>query len=184
MLIYILIAAAVIVIGFVIVVATRPSEFRVTRSTTISAPPSSVFEQVNDFHRWNDWSPWARMDPNARNSYDGAAAGVDAGFAWSGNSKVGEGRMTITESVPPQRIGIRLEFIRPFKATNLAEFTFRPQGDQTHITWSMSGRANFFFKAMGLLMNCDDMIGKDFDRGLAQMKSIVESARAPEYASN
>jgi hypothetical protein len=172
----ILLALVFIAIIFFIVIAGRPDEFIVARSTKISAPPAIVFAQVNDFHKWEAWSPWAKMDPACKNSYDGAAAGVGADFAWDGNKKVGAGRMTIIESAPSDLIRIKLEFLKPFKATNTAEFTFQPQGSQTFTTWIMTGKNNFFFKVFGLFMNCDDMVGKDFEKGLAAMKSEAEAA--------
>ena len=171
----ILIVIAVIIIAFVIVVALRPANFRVTRSASILAPPEAVFAQVNDFHCWESWSPWAKLDPQAKNAYEGPAAGTGAAFAWSGNNKVGEGRMTITESRPNEFVGFQIQFLRPFKATNAAEFTFRREGNQTVVSWTMSGRNNFLCKAMGLFMNCDNMIGSQFEKGLATMKSIVEA---------
>ena len=142
----------------------------------MSASPAAVFAQVNDFHNWEAWSPWAKLDPACKNSFDGAHAGKGAGFAWAGNEKVGEGRMTITESRPSDLILIRLEFLKPFKATNTADFTFKAEGNQTIVTWSMSGKNNFFFKAFGLFVDCDKMVGKDFEKGLASMKSLVEAS--------
>jgi carbon monoxide dehydrogenase subunit G len=172
----ILIVIAAVIVLLVVVVATRPSDFRVTRSTTISAPPAVVFAQVNDFHNWDGWSPWARMDPEMKATYAGPAAGTGAVYSWVGNSKVGEGRMTIMESHPSDLIRIKLEFIKPFAATNTAEFTFQPQGNQTTVTWNMIGKKNFMIKAMGLVMNMDKTIGGQFDQGLAQMKSVAETA--------
>jgi carbon monoxide dehydrogenase subunit G len=176
MLIKILIALAVIVVVFVVVVTVRPSEFRVTRTATISAPPAVVFGQVNDFHKWEAWSPWAKLDPAMKTTYEGAPAGTGAIYAWVGNSQVGEGRMTIMESRPSELVRIRLEFTRPFTATNTAEFTFRPEGDQTAVLWSMTGKYNFITKAVGLFMNMDKMVGGQFEEGLARMKSVVEAA--------
>ena len=172
----ILLALAFVAILFITVVAGRPDEFIVTRSTQISAPPEKIFPHVNDFHKWEAWSPWAKMDPACKYSYSGAAAGVGAGFAWDGNKKVGAGGMTIIESAPNDLIRIKLEFLKPFKATNTAEFTFKFAGNQTAVTWSMSGKNNFFFKAFGLFLNCDDMVGKDFAKGLAAIKSVVEAS--------
>lgn len=176
MLIRVLIALAVLVVVFVLVVAMRPPDFRVTRTTTISAPPPVVFGQVNDFHKWGAWSPWAKLDPAMRITYDGAPAGTGATYTWVGNSHVGEGRMTITESRPSELIRIRLEFMRPFTATNAAEFTFRPEGDHTAVMWTMTGRYNFITKAIGLFMPMDKMVGGQFEEGLAQMKSVAEAA--------
>jgi uncharacterized protein YndB with AHSA1/START domain len=164
------------VIGiFLVVVASRPSDFRISRSAAIAAPPAIVFEQINDFHKWNAWSPWAKMDPEARNTFDGPPAGVGASFAWAGNSKVGEGRMTITESQPVDRVLIKLDFFKPFVATHTVEFTLKPEGDRTTVTWSMSGRNSFIGKAIGLVMNCDKMIGGQYEQGLANLTSVVES---------
>ena len=172
----ILIAFAVIVVGLVIVVAMQPSEFRVARSTTISAPPPAVFAQVNDFHKWEAWNPWGKIDPAMKQTYEGAPAGIGAIYTWIGNNKVGQGRMTLTESRPSDLIRIKLEFFKPFAGTNIAEFTFKPAGNQTAVTWSMTGKNNFMAKAIHLFMNMDKMIGGQFEMGLAQMKSIVEAA--------
>jgi len=134
MLIPILIAIAAIVAVLVIVVAVQPSDFRITRSAAIPVPTSAVFAQVNDFHKWQAWSPWARLDPAAKNTFEGASSGEGAIFQWAGNKEVGEGRMTLMESHPNELIRIKLEFLKPFQATNTAEFTFKPEGDQTIIT--------------------------------------------------
>ena len=172
----ILLALAFIVIIFFVVIAGRPDEFIVSRSTKISAPPGKIFPQVNDLHNWEAWSPWAKLDPNAKNSFAGVASGAGAAMSWSGNKKIGEGRMTITESEANELIRFKLEFVRPFKATNSARFDFKPEGNQTVVTWSMTGKSNFFFKVFGLFMYCDDMVGKDFEKGLAAMKSVAEAS--------
>ena len=170
----ILIALVVVVIGFVLVVAMQPSEFRIVRSATILAPPPAVFAQVNDFHKWEAWSPWAKLDPAAKATFEGPSAGTGAIFKWAGNKEVGEGSMMITESRPSDLIRIRLEFLKPFAATNTAQFSFNPAGNQTVVTWSMEGRNNFIAKAVCLFMNMDKMVGGQFEKGLANMKSIVE----------
>ena len=172
----ILIALAVILIVFVVVVATRPSEFRITRTATISAPPPAVFAKVYDFHNWLAWSPWEKRDPALKRTYEGAQAGTGAIYAWAGNKQVGEGRMTLTQSRPSDLIRIKLDFLKPFAATNAAEFTFQPEGHQTVVTWSMTGKHNFMAKAFCLFMNMDKMVGGDFERGLAQMKTVTEAA--------
>jgi hypothetical protein len=133
-----------------------------------------LFERVNDFRQWEAWSPWAKLDPVARNSFGEKSAGTGAVFAWSGNSKVGEGRMTINESRPNELIEIRLEFTRPFNATNTAAFTFKPDGNKTSVTWSMAGRNNLVAKAIGLFLNCDKMVGGRFEKGLANLKQLSE----------
>ncbi|MEA2712036.1 MAG: hypothetical protein QOF78_4637 [Phycisphaerales bacterium] len=177
MLMKILIGVAVILVIFAIVVATRPGGFRIVRSAVISAPPPAVFEQVNDFHKWAAWSPWEHKDPAMKRTFEGPAAGTGANYKWVGNREVGEGGMTITESRPSDLIRIRLDFLKPFASTNTAEFTFKPQGDQTAVTWTMTGsNDNFICKAFCLFMNMDKMVGGDFEKGLAAMKSVVESS--------
>jgi uncharacterized protein YndB with AHSA1/START domain len=177
MLAKIIIALVVLLIVFAVVVALRPAEFRIARSTVIAAPAAIVFAQVNDFHAWPEFSPWAKLDPAMTTTYAGPAAGVGAAYAWAGNPKVGEGQMTITESRPNELVRIRLEFLKPFKATNTAEFTFKAEGGQTAVTWSMSGVNSFMFKAAGLFMNVDKMVGDDFEKGLANLKAVAESAK-------
>lgn len=172
---YILIGIVVLVVAFILLVATRPDDFRVTRATSIAAPPAAVFAQVNDFRNWDTWSPWAKLDPACKNTFDGASAGKGAIFSWDGNKKVGAGRMTVTESQPPDRVQIHLEFLRPFKSTNTTEFTFKPEGKGTLVTWNMFGKNNFMPKAFGLFVNCDNMVGKDFEKGLASLTSLVET---------
>ncbi len=174
MLIKILIAVAAIIVVLAVIVALQPSEFRVARSTTISAPPSAVFVQVNDFHKWEAWNPWGKIDPAMKQTYEGAPAGTGAIYTWAGNNEVGEGRMAIIESRPSELIRVKLEFFKPFAATNTAEFTFKPEANQTVVTWSMFGEKNFMAKAIHLFMNMDKMIGGQFEKGLAEMKSVVE----------
>ena len=170
------VAVALAVIVVVVVVATRPSAFSITRSARIAAPPAAVFAQVNDFHNWPAWNPWAALDPAMKETYEGTPSGPGAIYTWVGNHHAGAGRMTISDSRPAELIRITLEFFRPFAATNTTEFTFRPEGDQTLVTWSMSGRNNFVAKAMCLVVNMDRMVGGQFEKGLAKMKSIVEAA--------
>jgi hypothetical protein len=172
----ILLAIVFIALIFFIVIAGQPDEFTISRATTISAPPEKIFPRVNDLHQWEQWSPWAKLDPNARNSFAGPENGIGATMTWAGNKKVGEGRMTITESLPSDLIRLRLEFFKPFKATNAAEFSFSARNPQTRVTWSMTGKNNFMGKVFGLFVNCDKMIGGDFEKGLASLKSIVEAA--------
>lgn len=173
----VLLALVIVGILLLVIIAGRPDEFKVVRAATMTAPPASVFEQVNDFHKWEAWSPWAKLDPACKNSYSGAAAGKDAGFAWEGNNKVGAGRMTIIESRSPELIRIHLEFLRPFRSTNATEFTFRPQGNQTLVTWTMTGKNNLMSKVFGLFVDCDTMVGKDFEKGLASMKTLAEAGK-------
>ena len=164
MLIKILIVVAVIVVVFVIVVVLQPSEYRVARTATLSAPPTAVFTQVNDFHKWAAWNPWGKIDPAMKQNYEGAPAGVGAIYKWAGNNEVGEGRMAITESRPSDLIRIKMEFFKPFAGNSTAEFTFKPEGNQTAVTWSMTGQNNFMAKAIHLFMNMDKMIGGQFEK--------------------
>jgi len=175
MLVKILLAIAVIVVVLTVIVALQPAEFRVVRSATISAPSPAVFGQVNNFHKWEAWNPWAKIDPAMKQGYEGTPAGVGAIYSWGGNNEVGEGRMTITESRPSELIRIKLEFLKPIEGNSIAEFTFKPEGSQTAVTWSMAGENNFTAKAIHLIMNMDKMIGGQFEKGLADMKSIVEA---------
>lgn len=164
---------------FAAVVAMQPDDFRVTRSAEINAPPSAVFPHVNDFHKWAKWSPWVKLDPNAKYTYEGSPAGEGAIHGWAGNDKVGEGSMTILESKPHERIKIRLDFIKPFEDTSEVVFTFVPASestpDKTKVTWDMSGKSNFIAKAMCLVMQMNKVMEATFDEGLANMKQVVES---------
>lgn len=172
----IFIALAAVIGLLIVIVALQPADFRVSRSTTIAAPAPLVFAQVYDFHKWEAWSPWAKLDPSMKTTYSGAPAGVGAVYAWSGNDQVGEGRMTLSETRPDDLIRIDLQFIKPFAANNITEFVFKPEADKTQVTWNMSGKNNFMSKAFGLFMNMDKMIGGDFEKGLAQLKSVAEAA--------
>jgi hypothetical protein len=172
----ILAIVVVIIIVLVVIVALQPGDFRVARSTLIPAPPPAVFAQVNDFHKWNAWNPWGKIDPAMKQNYEGAPAGPGAIYTWTGNKEVGEGRMTITDSRPSDLVQVKLEFYKPFAATNTAEFTIVPEGNQTRVTWSMFGEKNFMAKAIHLFMNMDKMIGGQFEKGLADMKTAAEGA--------
>jgi hypothetical protein len=163
------------VLVFAVFVALQPADFRVERSATMRAPATATYAQVNDFQNWRAWSPWEKIDPALKRSYDGPKAGTGAIYAWQGNKDVGEGRMTITESKPGELVRIKLEFFKPFAATNTAEFRFKGAGDNTAVTWSMTGQNNFLSKAMCLFIDMDRMVGGMFEQGLSQMKSVVET---------
>jgi hypothetical protein len=171
----IVVIVLVVAIGCVVVVM-QPAHYHVERSATMNAPALVVFNQVNDFHKWDAWSPWAKIDPNIKTNYEGAPSGKGAVYSWTGNKDVGEGRMTITDSKPGESIKIKLEFMKPFAATNATLFSFKPQGNQTAVTWTMDGDNNFVGKAFSLFMNMDKMVGGDFEKGLAQMKTISEKS--------
>ncbi len=175
MLVPILAVLGGLVLLVLLAAAFRPSDFRYVRSAAIGASAEAVFGRVNDLRRFQDWSPWAKLDPSMKQTFTGPAAGVGASTAWEGNNKVGAGSMTITESDAAQSIRMRLEFLRPFKATNFAEFTFRPAAGGTVVEWVMSGRYNFGTKVFCLFINLDKVIGRDFEKGLAQLKALAEA---------
>jgi hypothetical protein len=170
----------IVVVGLLAVIATRPDTFKVERSTVIAAPPPVAWNQVNDFHNWVAWSPWEKLDPNMKKTFDGPASGTGAIYSWVGNDKVGEGRMTILDSKPGERVVIKLEFLKPMEAASTTTFTFTSQGktdkgEATQVHWAMEGSNNFVAKAMQLFMSMDSMVGKDFEKGLAQLKTAAET---------
>jgi len=167
-------AVAAVIAIFLVVVALQPADFKVERSATMRAPAPAAFAQVNDLQNWRAWSPWEKIDPALKRQYGGPKAGNGAIYAWQGNNDVGEGRMTITESRPGELVRLKLEFFQPFAATNTAEFSFKPAGEGTAVTWSMSGRNDFLAKAICLFVDMDKMVGGMFEQGLAQMKTVVE----------
>jgi carbon monoxide dehydrogenase subunit G len=170
----ILIGLAALVLIFVVVVALQPSEFRVERTAQVSAPPAAVFAQVNDLRKWNAWSPWAKLDPQAKVSFEGPEAGQGAAMTWAGNDKVGEGKMTIVESKPDEAVKLKVDFVKPFEGTSNSDFALKPDGAGTAVTWAMSAHHNFMEKAFCLIMNGKKMIGDDMDKGLAQLKAAAE----------
>ena len=133
-----------------------------------------VYAQVADFHRWDGWSPWARLDPNQRTEFEGPPSGLGAGYHWAGNAKVGEGRMTVTAAAPPRELAIRLQFIKPWAQISTSSFTFAPEGTATRVTWAMSGSFDLLGRAMTLFMDMDRQVGPDFEKGLAAMKKVAE----------
>lgn len=154
--------------------ATRPDAFRVERNLLIQAAPERIFPLVNDFHQWGQWSPYEKLDPAMQRSFGGADSGKGATYAWEGNDKAGKGRMEIVESQPASRIAIDLQFIEPFAARNLAEFSFRPEAGGTRVSWSMQGPNPYIAKVMQVFMDFDHMVGRDFEAGLATLKQITE----------
>ncbi|MDX2051232.1 MAG: SRPBCC family protein [Polyangiaceae bacterium] len=154
--------------------ATKPATFRVERRTVIATPPEAVFPHLEDFHQWAAWSPWEKLDPGMQKTFGGAARGKGATYAWRGNDDVGEGNMTIIESRPNEQLSIRLEFLKPFAATNTTMYTLKPQSNGTEITWAMEGPNSFIGKVMSVFISMDAMIGKDFEEGLANLKRLSE----------
>lgn len=152
--------------------------YTVERSAVIDAPAGHVFAQLEDFHRWPAWSPWEDLDPAMQRSYAGAEHGPGAVYAWSGNRKAGEGRMEITHLAEPHRLDIALRFEKPFKAHNEIRFELAPEGSGTLVTWTMTGRRTFATRVMGLVRSMDSMVGRDFEKGLARLKAVVEALEA------
>jgi hypothetical protein len=177
------VASVAVVLG--VIVSLQPATFHVERSVVVNAPAESAFAQVNDFHAWRAWSPWEKLDPQLSRTYSGPPSGTGASYAWSGNKEVGEGRMTIERSDSPAQIAIKLEFLKPFAATNTATFTFAQSAEGTKVTWAMDGKNGFVAKAMHLVMDMDKLVGKDFERGLAALKTAAEASAksAPEAAN-
>ncbi len=173
----IFIALAAILVMLTGLILMQPASYKVVRSTNINASQSDVFALIDDFHRWEKWSPWAKIDPNMKTTYSGAAKGTGAIYYWIGNGDVGEGRMTIQESSPSDRVAIKLEFIKPFESNSITTFLLKPEGSgSTNVTWEMAGDNTFMGKAMSLFASMDSMIGGDFEKGLRQMKAAGESA--------
>jgi hypothetical protein len=175
MLSYILIGVAVAFALFLIVAALQPAAFYVERKASMKAPASAIYPHVADMRSWIAWSPWEKVDPTMKRTYEGVGPG--ATYEWTGNKAIGEGRVTMLETRPDELVKFRLEFFKPFVATNEGQLTFKPQGEQTEVTWSMAGNKSLMFKAMGLLMSMDKMCGGEFEKGLSDLKSIVETAR-------
>ncbi len=167
------------------VIVTRPATFHYERSITIASPPEGVFAQVNDFHAWAGWSPYDKLDPQMKRTYEGPSAGSGAKYAWSGNHQVGEGAMTIERSDAPSQIVIRLDFVKPMEATNMATFTFAKAPEGTKVTWAMDGKNTFLGKAASLVLDMEKLVGSDFERGLVALKAQAEAAsNASAHASN
>jgi uncharacterized protein YndB with AHSA1/START domain len=171
----ILIAVVVLIAAVLVYAATRPDTFRVERSASIKAPPEKIFASINDLRNWNEWSPWEKKDPAMSRTFGSdVRSGAGATYAWQGNSEVGQGRMEIAESVPPSRIRIKLDFVKPFEAHNIVDFTLRPQGDTTSVTWAIHGPMPYISKLIGVFCSMDSMIGKDFEAGLTGLKAVAE----------
>jgi uncharacterized protein YndB with AHSA1/START domain len=170
----ILLVLAGAVCGLLLMASRKPDTFRVERRARIAATPEVIFPHINDLEIWQAWSPWARKDPNAKNTFGAVRAGKGASMRWEGNKEVGVGTMTITETVPNSALTMCLDFEKPFKATNFAEFSLKPEGASTEVIWSLHGPAPLMTKIMDLLMNMDRMIGRDFEAGLSNLKARVE----------
>ena len=174
----IILIVLVLVAALLAYAATRPNNFRVRRSARIDAPPEKVFPLISDFRQWPLWSPWEKLDPKLRRTYSGAESGKGAIYEWDGNKKVGAGRMEILDSFAPSKLLLKLDFLRPFKAHNMTEFTLEPEGKSTDVHWEMYGPSPFMMKLMGIFMPMDKMVGRDFEKGLAAMKASAEGTPA------
>lgn len=189
MLMKILLIIVLLVTVAAVFISLRPAEYTVSRSETVPRPPEAVFAMVNNFHEWEKWSPWAKLDPQMTTTYSGPESGVGASYAWQGNSDVGSGKMTITESNPYEKVGIRLEFIDPFASVAQTDFRFEPVPNGTKVTWMMEGHNGFIEKAFTLFMDMDALIGADFEKGLNQMSAaaaalpVEEAKPIPEAAT-
>ncbi|MGH8246314.1 MAG: SRPBCC family protein [Gammaproteobacteria bacterium] len=168
------IVVVVFVAGVLLLAATRSDTFRVQRAATIKAPPERIFALINDFNRWGAWSPWEKKDPGMKRTFGATMSGKGAVYAWEGNKEVGQGRMEIAESVPSSRVAIKLDFVKPFEAHNIVEFTLAPTGDATNVTWSMQGDTPYFAKIIHVFIDMDSMVGKDFEAGLTNLKAAAE----------
>jgi hypothetical protein len=166
-----LLAIIVVILGLA---AMKPDSFAVKRSIAIKAPPEKIAPLLTDFHQWAVWSPWEKLDPNMKRTFSGAQAGKGAIYEWEGNSDVGKGRMEILDAATPAKTVVKLAFLQPVESHSTTEFTLAPQGDMTTVTWNMYGPMPFMSKLMTVFMSMDAMIGKDFDKGLAQLKAAAE----------
>jgi carbon monoxide dehydrogenase subunit G len=170
------VAVAVVIVGILVYAATKPDSFRVQRAASIDAPPEKIFAVLNDFRRWDAWSPWEKKDPAMKRSFSGAPSGKGARYAWEGDKNVGQGSLEIAESVAPSRLAMRLDFVKPFEAHNIVEFALEPRGNGTNVVWSMQGGMPYVSKLMSVFIDMDQMIGKDFEAGLANLKAVAEKS--------
>ncbi len=175
----ILIGLAAVIAILLIVIALQPGDFRVERSATLAASPAALFGQVNDHHKFAVWNPWMELDRDVVNTYSGPESGVGAVCAWKGNSNVGAGSSTIIESKPNELVRMRMDWKEPMQGTSTVEFTFQPQGENTIVTWAMYGPQNFMGKAVSLVMDCEEMCGPQFEKGLASLGKAASTHPAP-----
>jgi hypothetical protein len=171
---YALAAAAVAIAVLLVYASTLPGTMVVQRSTAVNAAAAKIFLLINDFHEWSKWSPWETLDAALKRTYAGAASGPGALYGWTGNRRVGQGRMEIMDVTPPSNVTIKLDFIKPFEGHNVVTISLAPSGGATTVTWLMTGPRPFLMKVMGVFMNMDKMVGADFERGLANIKSVAE----------
>jgi hypothetical protein len=168
------IVIVILIVALLIFAATRPNTFRVERTASIKAPPEKIFPLIDDFHKWGDWSPWEKLDPAMKRTYSGSDSGKGAAYAWEGNNKVGKGRMEITDVFPSSKVIIKLDFEKPMEGHNVSDFSLERKGDSTSVTWVMYGPNSYPAKVISIFFNMDKMIGKDFEAGLANLKTVAE----------
>ncbi len=168
------IGVVVVIAGILVLAAMQPDTFKIERKGAIKASPEKVFGFLNDFKNWAAWSPWEKKDPAMKRIFGANTAGKGATYGWEGNKDVGVGNMEIAESTPPSKLTIKLNFEKPFKASNVVNFTVMPAAGGSEVTWTMEGKNNFIAKIMGLFMNMDKMVGPDFEAGLANLKAAAE----------
>lgn len=167
-------AALAIIVIILGMAAMKPDTFSVKRVVSIKAPPEKIAPLLTDFHQWASWSPWEHLDPAMKRTFSGAPSGKGAIYEWEGNKDVGKGRMEILDAGTPAKTVIKLDFLQPFESHNTTEFTLVPQGDVTQVSWDMTGPMPFISKIMSVFASMDSMIGKDFEKGLANMKAAAE----------
>jgi len=167
------IAIVVLIAGVLLYASTRPDNYHVERSVLIKAAPDKIFAYINDFHRWDEWTPYNK-DPAMKKTYSGSASGKGARYAWEGNRDVGQGEITLADSTLPSKLVFDLHMMKPFEGRNVASFSLAAAGDATRVTWSLDDKHNLFLKTLTLFMNMDSMIGKDFEVGLARLKTAAE----------
>lgn len=173
----IVVGIVIIIAGVLVAAALQPEDFRVERSALIAAPAAPVFDRVNNLSKFNAWSPWAKIDPNAKAVFEGPTEGMGAKFSWEGNRDVGKGSMTIVETRAGELVRFRMDFIEPIQATDTAEFTFKPESNGTRVTWSLHGKKNYLCKLVGLVLDTDKMVGSEFEKGLVNLKTAVEGSK-------
>ena len=170
----VVIAVVAVVAALLALAATRPATFRIHRAAVIQAPPERIYPFISDFHNWVYWSPYEKLDPTMRKSYTGSANGQGAVYEWEGNSKAGQGRMEITDTSAPSRVIIKLDFLKPFEGHNISEFSLDGKDNSTQVTWAMHGPNSYMAKAMSIFISMDQLLGKEFENGLANLKAAAE----------
>jgi Polyketide cyclase / dehydrase and lipid transport len=168
------ILVVVAIAGILAYAATLPTSFRVARSATMTAAPDAIFPHINSLRGFKAWEPFSRKDPAIKIAYSGPESGKGAAYTWDGNGDVGQGRVEIADTAPPSRVTMKLDMVKPMEAHNTVVFTLEPKGDATTVTWAMTGDRPYIGKVLDAVLNMDRMVGGEFEKGLAELKSIVE----------